>query len=177
LTGAGAGAEGVGAEGVGADVSVREATRADVPLIHAMIVALAVYEREPDAVTGDEQSLARWLFGDDPAAEAVIAEVDDEPAGLALYYRTFSTWECEPGLWLEDLFVYERHRRAGVGLALLRHLAAVAVRRGCTRLEWAALDWNDPALRFYEGIGATVLTEWKMLRLDGAGLGRLAGGA
>jgi GNAT superfamily N-acetyltransferase len=157
-------------------VRIRETTSADVPLIHAMIVALAVYEREPDAVTGDEASLERWLFGDDRAAEAMIAEVDGEPAGFAVFYRTFSTWECDPGLWLEDLFVYEQHRRTGAGRALLQRLAEIALERGYSRLEWAALDWNELALGFYAAHGAEVLHDWKMLRLEGEGLRRVAAG-
>ncbi len=95
--------------------------------------------------------------------------------GFALFYRTFSTWECRPGIWLEDLFVPEQHRRAGVGFALLRELAGITVRRGYTRLEWAALNWNEPALRFYAGIQARRLDEWVMHRLEGTALNQLAG--
>jgi GNAT superfamily N-acetyltransferase len=104
----------------------------------------------------------------------VIAEVDGEPAGFALFYRTFSTWECRPGLWLEDLYVPVARRRSGVGLALLSWLAATAVARGCARLEWAALDWNTPALSFYEKLGARQMSEWLIHRLDGPALARVA---
>ncbi|HWF56025.1 MAG TPA: GNAT family N-acetyltransferase [Solirubrobacteraceae bacterium] len=158
------------------DVSIRDATRADVPGLYEMIVALAVYEREPHAVTGTTEMLAEALFGAAPVAEALIAEVGDDTGGFAIHYRTFSTWECTAGIWLEDLFVRETHRRAGIGEALLRHLAALAVQRGCARLEWAALSWNSPALDFYAKLGAERLEEWRMHRLDGAALQRVAGG-
>jgi GNAT superfamily N-acetyltransferase len=140
-----------------------------------MIVELATYERAPEKVVGTTELLATALFGDEPSAEAVIAELDDERAGFALFYGSFSTWEARPGIYLEDLYVREEHRRAGVGEALLRAVAAIAVRRGCTRLEWAALDWNEPALRFYEGLDAERLDEWVMHRLDGDALRRLGG--
>ena len=125
-------------------------------------------------MVGTPEELERHLFGERPAAEAVIAERDGEPAGFALFYTTFSTFLCRPGIWLEDVFVRPAHRRAGVGLALMRHLAGVAVERGCGRLEWSALDWNEPALRFYAGIGAEPLRDWVVHRLDGEGLRRLA---
>ena len=106
-----------------------------------------------------------------------MAEVEGEAAGFALFHSAFSTWEARPGIWLEDLYVRDEHRRAGVGQALLREVAAIAVRRDCPRLEWAALDWNEPALRFYERIEAKRLDDWVMHRLDGVALHRLAGGA
>lgn len=139
-----------------------------------MIVALATYERAPEHVAGSPDLLSEALFGTDPSAEALVAEIDGSPVGFALFYRTFSTWQCRPGIWLEDLFVPEEHRRAGVGFALLRRLARLTVERGYTRLEWAALDWNEPALRFYEGIQARRLDEWLMHRLDGEALESLA---
>ena len=158
-----------------AEVTVRDAAPADVPKLHEMIVALAVYEREPNAVTGTPEMLGEALFGAAPAGEAVIAEVDGEVAGFALHHGTFSTWECTAGIWLEDLFVADAHRRAGVGAALLRHLARLTVGRGCARLEWAALTWNAPALDFYAKLGSERLEEWRMHRLDGSSLARLAG--
>ena len=109
--------------------------------------------------------------------EALIGELDSGAAGFAVFYGTFSTWECRPGLWLEDLYVRPEHRRAGVGRALLAELAAIAVKRGCARLEWAALDWNEPALDFYERLGATRLGEWVIHRLDGDLLERVAAGS
>ena len=125
-------------------------------------------------MTGNEELLREALFGERPSAEALIAEIDGEPVGFALYHGTFSTWERRPGIWLEDLYVPPEHRRAGVGLALLSHLAQVTVERGCARLEWAALEWNTPALNFYDKLGATRLHEWRMHRLDGARLERVA---
>lgn len=157
-------------------VAIREATPGDITALYEMIVALAIYEREPEGVTGTREMLAEALFGDAPSCEAVIAVIDGERAGFALFYGTFSTWECSPGIWLEDLFVYDAHRRAGVGGALLRHLAGVAVARGCARLEWAALNWNTPALDFYARLGSARLEEWLMHRLQGDALRSVAGG-
>ncbi len=158
------------------EVRVRAATPADVPQIHDFIVELAVYEREPDAVTGTHEMLADALFGLRPSAEALIAEIDGEAAGFAIFHGTFSTWECEPGIWLEDLFVPERHRRSGAGFALLSHLAGLALERGCPRLEWHALDWNELALEFYKRLGAERMSEWELHRLHGEALRRVASG-
>ena len=175
-SGSGSGSEsGSGAEVRAAPVRIRPATPADVGLIHSLIVELAVYEKAPEAVTGTPELLADALFGSHPSAEALIAEVGGEPAGFAVFYRTFSTWECRAGIWLEDLFVPERLRRAGVGGALLRHLARVTVERGYTRLEWNALDWNSPALDFYAKLGAERLSAWELHRLDGQQLRKVAG--
>jgi GNAT superfamily N-acetyltransferase len=138
-----------------------------------MIVELATYERAPEKVTGTSDLLASALFGPEPSAEALVAEIGDEPAGFALFHSTFSTWEARPGIWLEDLYVRQEHRRAGVGHALLQAVAAITIRRGCARLEWAALDWNQPALRFYEQLEARRLDEWVMHRLDGESLRQL----
>jgi GNAT superfamily N-acetyltransferase len=160
-----------------AAVRIREAERADVEQIFSWIVELAEYERSPESVTGNPELLERALFGEQPVAEALVAEVEGVPAGIALFYVTFSTWECRAGLWLEDLYVPPEHRRSGVGGALLAQLAAIALERGYPRLEWAALDWNEPALDFYEKLGATRLTEWYMHRLEGATLASLAEGA
>jgi GNAT superfamily N-acetyltransferase len=158
-------------------VELRPAREEDVDLIHALIVALAEYEREPDAVVGTPAMLRRWLFGKKPAAEAVIAEVDGSPAGFAIFHGTFSTWECTPGIWLEDLFVLPDFRRFGVGGRLLSHLAKITIDRGYTRLGWAALDWNEMALGFYRKLGADVLDEWKMHRLSGETLRAVAASA
>jgi GNAT superfamily N-acetyltransferase len=158
-------------------VRIRAAEPDDAGLLFTMIVALADYERAADQVVGSEELLADALFGDDPSAEAVIAEVDGMAAGFALFYRTFSTWTSRPGIWLEDLFVYPEHRRAGIGAALLEHLAGLALDRGYTRLEWSALEWNSPALAFYAGLGAERLEEWRVLRLDGEALRRVGGGS
>jgi GNAT superfamily N-acetyltransferase len=155
-------------------IRIREAQRTDVGQIYAWVAELAEYERAADAVTGTPALLEHALFGPSPVAEAVIAEADGEAAGFAVFYTTFSTWECRPGLWLEDLYVPPDRRRSGVGVALLSWLARTAVARGCARLEWAALDWNTPALRFYDKLGARRLSEWCMHRLDGALLARVA---
>ncbi len=157
-----------------APVDIRQAQRGDVELIFGWIVELATYERAADQVTGTASLLSDALFGPARSAEAVIAEIEGEPVGFALFHSTFSTWECRPGLWLEDLYVPPEHRRAGVGVALLSHLAGLTMARGCARLEWAALDWNTPALRFYDKLGATRLHEWRVHRLDGAALERVA---
>jgi len=156
-------------------VTVRPALRADIAQIHAFIVELAEYERARDQVIGTPELLADALFGEHPAAEALIGEIVGAPAGFALFQATFSTWECRAGLWLEDLYVSPAHRRAGVGGVLLARLASIALERGCPRLEWNALDWNDPALGFYAGIGAERLSEWELHRLSGDALRRVAG--
>jgi GNAT superfamily N-acetyltransferase len=158
-----------------AAVRVRPATVADVARIHSFIVELADYEHAPDQVTGTPELLGEALFGAHPSAEAVIAEIDGRTVGFALYHGTFSTWECRPGIWLEDLYVPPEHRRTGVGAVLLSHLARLTVQRGCTRLEWNALDWNAPALGFYAHLGASRLSEWELHRLDGDSLRRVAG--
>ena len=159
------------------DIVTRAARVDDVEFAFSMIVALAEYERAPDAVTGSPELLDEALFGEKPTAEAAIAERDGRRIGFALFHGTFSTWECRPGIWLEDLFVMPEHRRGGAGEALLRHVAQIAVERGCTRLEWVALDWNEPALTFYEKLGADVLDDWLQHRLDGARLRAFAAGA
>jgi GNAT superfamily N-acetyltransferase len=124
-------------------------------------------------VVGTEDELARHLFGERPAAEVVLAEAGGEPVGFALFFTTFSTFLARPGIWLEDLFVRPEHRRAGVGHALFGHVARVAAARGCGRMEWVALDWNEPALRFYAGLGARPAEGWLIHRLDGEALSRL----
>ena len=156
-------------------VGVRSAARGDVPLIYDLIVELAEYERAPEKVTGTPELLAAGLFGEHPSAEALIAERDSEPVGFALFHGTFSTWECRPGIWLEDLYVPVCHRRGGIGRALLSKLARLTVERGCARLEWHALDWNTPALDFYVQLHAARLSEWELHRLDGEALRRVAG--
>ena len=155
-------------------VTVRPAVAADVAQIHAFVVELAEYERARDQVIGTPEMLADALFGERPAAEALIAAIADAPAGFALFHGTFSTWECRAGLWLEDLYVSPAHRRAGVGGILLARLASIAIERGCPRLEWNALDWNNPALGFYAGIGAERLSEWELHRLSGDALRHVA---
>ena len=154
--------------------NIRPAARADVPLLVELIGELADYERLRDEVVLDAALLERHLFGERPAAEAVLAEADGEAAGYALFFSTFSTFLGRPGIWLEDLFVRPARRGAGIGRALLAHVAALAVERGCGRLEWSALDWNEPALGFYRGLGARRMDEWRLHRLDGAALASVA---
>ena len=155
-------------------VSLRPATPADVALIHSLIVELATYERAQDEVTGTPEMLHEALFGADPSAEAMIAELEGTPAGFAVFHRTFSTWECKPGIWLEDVYVRPELRRAGIGAILVSEVARVAIERGCTRLEWNVLDWNEPALRFYARLGAQRLSPWELHRLDREALRRVA---
>jgi GNAT superfamily N-acetyltransferase len=154
---------------------IRPATPADIPAIRALIVALAVYEREPDAVKATEDDLHDALFGARPLAEAVLAEVDGKPVGVALFFTSFSTWVGKGGLYLEDLFVVPEARGLGLGKALLVHLAGIAVARGYARFEWSVLDWNEPAIGFYKGLGAVMQDEWTKMRVDGEALVRLAG--
>jgi GNAT superfamily N-acetyltransferase len=156
-------------------VTVRPAAPGDVEQIYGFVRELAEYERAVDQVTGTAAMLREALFGGQPAAEALVAEVDGETVGFALYHSTFSTWECAAGLWLEDLYVPPRHRRLGAGGALLTALARIAVERGCPRLEWHALDWNDLALGFYDRLGAERLSAWELHRLSGDALARVAG--
>lgn len=154
---------------------IRPARPDDAIALHGLIAELAEYEGLADAVSGDAQLLATALF-ERKAAEALIAEVNEEAVGYAVFFPTFSTFECRPGLWVEDLFVRRERRRRGMGRALLARIAAIAVERGCARLEWSALDWNESALRFYAGLGATQLAQWQALRLEGAALKSLGGG-
>jgi GNAT superfamily N-acetyltransferase len=159
-----------------AGMTIRPATPADIPAIRALIVALAVYEREPDAVKASEADLHEALFGARPLAEAVLAEVDGTPAGIALFFTSFSTWAGKGGLYLEDLFVVPEARGLGLGKALLVHLAGIAVARGYARFEWSVLDWNEPAIGFYKALGAKMMDEWTVMRVDGDALAQLAAG-
>ncbi|WP_307855953.1 GNAT family N-acetyltransferase [Nocardioides faecalis] len=152
---------------------VREATPGDVPAILRLIRDLAAYEREPDAVEASEDDLHRWVFGDDPVASVLVAEVDEQVVGLALWFRTYSTWTGVPGLHLEDLYVDPAHRGAGLGRALLVSLARIAVQRGYRRVEWAVLDWNEPSIAFYRALGARPLAGWSTYRLTGEALAEL----
>jgi len=156
-------------------ISIRPATPADVALILRLVRELAEFEREPDAVMATQEMLEKALFGDRPAAEALIAEVDGTPAGFALFFQNFSTWTGRPGIYLEDLYVTPAVRGAGVGTALLRHLAGLALDRGCGRFEWAVLDWNQPAIDFYRAMGAVGMDEWRVQRVAGDALVQLAG--
>lgn len=155
-------------------ITIRAAIAADVPLILEFIRALAVYEREPDAVTATEASLLRDGFGKNPFYFCLIAEFDGSPAGFALYFYNYSTWLGRPGLYLEDLFVHPEFRGAGIGRALLQRVAAIAVEQGCQRLQWEVLDWNTPAIDFYAAMGAEFLDTWRNVRISGDALRKLA---
>ena len=156
-------------------LSIRPAERPDLALIAALIRELADYERLLDQVRLDEAVLGEYLFGQRPMAEVVIGEVAGTAQGFALFFHNFSTFEGRPGIYLEDLFVRPEARGAGLGKALLAHLAGLAVNRGCARLEWSVLDWNEPAIGFYRTLGARPMDEWTVMRVDGNALTGLAG--
>jgi GNAT superfamily N-acetyltransferase len=158
-------------------LTIRAATPADLSLITELIRALADYEKLAHEVRFDEAVLCEKLFGPRPYAEVIIGEVDGAPQGFALFFHNFSTFEGRPGIYLEDLFVRPEARGAGLGTALLAELARLAVERDCARLEWSVLDWNEPAIGFYKALGARMMDEWTVMRVDGAALGRLAGEA
>jgi len=153
---------------------IRAAAPADVAELLRLIHALAVYEKLEHLAVGTPPQLHEALFGPRPVCEALVAEVEGRAVGFALYFPTFSTFLCKPGLYLEDLFVEPAHRGCGIGKALLKRLAAITVERGGGRFEWRVLDWNEPSIRFYEGLGATLLREWLLARLTGPELARLA---
>jgi GNAT superfamily N-acetyltransferase len=155
-------------------IDIQPATLADVPLILSFIRALAEYERLSDHVVATETTVRETLFGSRSSAEAVIARVGDTPVGFAVWFHNYSTFLSRRGLYLEDLFVLPEWRGRGVGGALLEHLAQVAVSRGCGRMEWAVLDWNEDAIRFYRGLGAEPMSDWTVFRLTGNALTRLA---
>jgi GNAT superfamily N-acetyltransferase len=157
-------------------IEIRPAEPDDIPLILRFVRELAEFEREPDAVVATEDMLSEALFSDRPAAEAIIADSGGEPAGFALFFQNFSTWTGRPGLYLEDLYVTPAARGAGVGTALLRHLAHIAIERGYGRFEWAVLDWNEPAIAFYRSMGAIGMDEWRIQRVSGEALRQLARG-
>jgi GNAT superfamily N-acetyltransferase len=155
-------------------VLVRPAEREDVPTMLRFIHELAKYEREPHAVLATEADLLRDGWGETPRFLALIAEWDGEPAGFALYFTSYSTWRGHHGIRLEDLYVTFALRGRGIGKALLARLAAIAEKEGCPRLEWDVLEWNTPAIAVYDRLGASVLTEWRIMRLQGDALAELA---
>jgi GNAT superfamily N-acetyltransferase len=154
--------------------SIREAIVADVPIILELIRALATYERAPHDVTATEKGLAEVLFGEKPAAEVLLAFENEIAVGFAVFFHNFSTWLGRPGVYLEDLFVRPEDRGKGYGRALLIQLAKIARNRGCGRMEWAVLDWNEPAIEFYRKLGAKPMDEWTVFRLTGDGIAKLA---
>jgi GNAT superfamily N-acetyltransferase len=153
---------------------IRPAAPADVSLILSLIRELADYEKLAHEVQATEADLKTALFGARPHAECVIAELGGKPAGFALFFHNFSTFLAKPGIYLEDLYVKPELRGKGVGRALLAHLASLALRRGCGRFEWAVLDWNEPAIGFYKSLGAKMMEDWKINRLAGKALEKLA---
>jgi GNAT superfamily N-acetyltransferase len=157
--------------------AIRPATAADVPIILELIRALATYERAPNEVTATEDGLNKVLFGEKPAAEVLLAFENETAVGFAVFFHNFSTWLGRPGLYLEDLFVRPEDRGKGYGRALLIHLAKIARDRGCGRMEWAVLDWNDPAIQFYHKLGGKPMDEWTVFRLTRDGIAKLADAA
>ncbi len=162
--------------GIVSQFEIRPAEPADVGAIHAMIGALAEFEKLAHLCVATEADLTAALFGPRPAAEVLIALKNGEAAAFALFFHNFSTFLGRPGLWLEDLYVRPEHRRQGCAQALLRALAEIARVRGCGRFEWAVLDWNAPAIDFYRSLGATVLPDWRIVRVVGPALDTLADG-
>ena len=150
------------------------AQRAHVAAIHAMVRELAEYEKLTHLVSGSADDLQAELFGKQPTIEAIVALADALPVGFALFFHNYSTFLARKGLYLEDIYVQPAYRRRGIGHAMLVHLARVAVERGCGRFEWSVLNWNEPAIRFYEGLGATVMPDWRIVRVTGDGLHALA---
>jgi GNAT superfamily N-acetyltransferase len=155
-------------------LSIRPAVVADIPVILQLIRDLATYERAPNDVTANEEQLRRVLFGERPSAEVMIAREGEEAVGFAVFFHNFSTWLGKPGLYLEDLFVKPEKRGRGYGRALLVELARIARDRRCGRMEWAVLDWNDPAIQFYRKLGAKPMDEWTVFRLREEEISRLA---
>lgn len=150
--------------------TLRPATPADCPAIVGLIRELAVFEKLEHLVVVTPETLEPQLFGPRPAAEAVVGEVEGQVVAFALFFTNFSTFLGQPGLYLEDLYVQPAHRGSGLGKALLQHLGALAVARGCGRFEWSVLDWNENAIRFYEKMGATVMPDWRICRVTGPAL-------
>ncbi len=156
---------------------IRSAHVEDVPIILQLIRDLATYERARNEVTATEEQLVDVLFGERPAAEVLLAFERQSPVGFAVFFHNFSTWLGRPGLYLEDLFVKPDKRGKGYGRALLVELAKIARERGCGRMEWAVLDWNEPAINFYRTLGAKPMDEWTVFRLTRDGIAKLANAA
>ncbi len=157
------------------ELQIRPSTEADTAVILSMIQGLADYEKMSDEVTATEASIRSTLFGPKPDAYCLLAFSGDTPVGIAIYFFNYSTFLARKGLYLEDLYVKEAFRGRGYGERILRHLAGIAVAEACGRFEWSVLDWNVPAIQFYEKMGATILKEWRICRVTGEGLKQLAG--
>ncbi len=158
-------------------LTLRPANPADASLIVAYIRELAEYERDPKAAVVTAADILKYAFGEHPLVKVTLAEWDGQPAGFALWFLNFSTWEGRPGIYLEDLFVRPAFRGHGIGKALLKHLAALAVKEGWTRFVWQVLDWNTPAIEFYEAHGAKIMRPWLTCRVEGEALKALGGAA
>jgi len=156
------------------DFEIRAAGLEDVPIILELIRELATYERAPNEVVATEKQLVEVLFGERPTAEVLLAFERKSPVGFAVFFHNFSTWLGRPGLYLEDLFIKPEKRGKGYGRAVLVDLAKIALDRGCGRMEWAVLNWNEPAIKFYRALGAKPLDEWTVFRLTRDGIARLA---
>lgn len=156
-------------------IHIRNAVISDSALVLEFIRGLAEYEKLAHEVVASETEIRRTLFGENPSAEVIIAELDGTPAGFALFFTSYSTFLARPGIYLEDLFVIPELRGKGIGKQLLKHLAGLVIKRDMGRLDWSVLDWNEPAIQFYEQLGATGLNEWTQYRLTGKALQELAG--
>lgn len=155
-------------------VQVRDARVEDADLILRFVKELALYEKEPEAVVATEADIRASIFGSDSTVKALVCELNNEPVGFAVYFYNYSTWLGRKGIYLEDLYVSPQYRKVGAGKALLKHLAQVAVAEGCGRFEWSVLNWNEPAIKFYESLDAKPMDEWTVYRLTGAELKALA---
>jgi GNAT superfamily N-acetyltransferase len=155
-------------------LKIRSAQEKDVEAVFELILGLAAYEKLTDSVTGDSDLLRSHLFGARAYAESIVAELDDRIVGFGLFFHNYSTFLTQPGLHLEDVFVLPEYRRQGIGKALMIAVAKIAFDRGCGRLEWSVLDWNQPAIEFYQSLGATILPDWKTCRLTATTLAEIA---
>ena len=155
-------------------LKIRPAQPQDIDAIFELIMGLAGYEKLTDKVTGNSELLRSHLFGARPYAESIVAELNGKIVGFGLFFHTYSTFLTQPGLYLEDVFVLPEYRRQGVGKALMMSVAKIAFERGCGRLEWSVLDWNQPAIEFYQSLGATILPDWKICRMTAETLAEIA---
>lgn len=156
-------------------ISTRPAIETDVSVLLQLIRELAEYEKLTHEVVATEATLSRTLFGEGRIAEAMICCVNDEPVGMAIFFHNYSTFLAKPGLYLEDLYVQPEHRGCGLGKALIAAVARLAVERGCGRYEWTVLDWNTPAIEFYQSLGAEMKSDWRIMRVTGEALTKMAG--
>lgn len=159
---------------ISSELRLRPATSDDSSVLFELIQALAEYEKLSHAVVGSAEALEQHLFGAHPYVEAILAEVQSKPIGFALFFHNYSTFLTQPGIYLEDLFVLPEYRRQGIGKALIKHLAQLAVERNCGRLEWSVLDWNESAIAFYQRMGASVLPDWRICRVTGDAIDAIA---